>query len=72
MYASQLQVLSGNKITVDPRDIIRAAQHSNRKLSGSMFNSGRNSTDINKLKSYNGDGWEMYVPVTYTGDGYRQ
>lgn len=71
IYAAQIARL-GRNIQVDPNDIVRAAKRAQRGVSGNLFNSGRNSNNINTLKTYNGDGWMMNVPATYTGDGYVQ
>ena len=71
IYAAQINRL-GRNVHVDPNDIVRAAKQATRGVSGNLFNSGRNSNNINSLKTYNGDGWMMNVPATYTGDGYNQ
>lgn len=71
IYAAQVARL-GRNIQVDPNDIVRAAKRATRGVSGNLFNSGRNSNNINTLKTYNGDGWMMNVPATFTGNGYVQ
>lgn len=71
IYAAQITRL-GRNIHVDPNDIVRAAKRATRGVKGDLFNTGRNSHNINTVKTYNGDGWMMDVPGTYTGDGYNQ
>ncbi len=71
IYASQIARL-GRNIQVNPDDIVRAAKRAQQGVSGNLFNSGRNSNNINTLKTYNGDGWMMNVPATFTGNGYIQ
>jgi len=71
IYAAQVARL-GRNIQVDPDAIVRAARRARPGVSGNLFNSGPNSGNINTLKTYNGDGWMMEVPATFTGNGYVQ
>lgn len=70
IYAAQINNL-GKNIYADPDTIVAAARSATRAQEG-LLNTGRNSNNINKLKTYTGGGFYFDVPVTYTGNGYPE